>query len=252
MKKFLVIMLALTFLLGTAAVVFASGYTAPTGGSSPHGGFAASTALCKVCHAVHGATGTYKLLRNNSAATACDACHGSGGLADTDVYTDPDATSEHTIGAASVPDAGSNAGITGGPTSNLDCMDCHTGAPHGDNDGDVNKLTDYAAAVSNNNFCTSCHDDNASGSDTHPLATTGYTAEAEAWQDADTCRKCHQGTVAAPDKFPHRGDGLNFLRNDYTNAASAVYKLDYVCRECHTQTDLFEGEGGTTGVGITF
>lgn len=65
------------------ASAWAAGYVAPTAGDSPHGGYTSTTNKCKVCHAVHLSTGSYRLLRDNSASTECDFCHGTSGVANT-------------------------------------------------------------------------------------------------------------------------------------------------------------------------
>ena len=69
------------------AIAQGAGYISPTPGQSPHGGYTSTTNRCKVCHAVHLATGSYRLLRDNSASTECDYCHGTSGVANTKPIT---------------------------------------------------------------------------------------------------------------------------------------------------------------------
>ncbi len=90
MKKMLILALAVVFALSITVVAFGYGYdeTGLGGGGyyengtvvDPHGGYAANTDKCKVCHAIHQATGTYVLLRSpaTNALSACEACHVAG------------------------------------------------------------------------------------------------------------------------------------------------------------------------------
>ncbi|MCL4499949.1 MAG: hypothetical protein M1335_06900 [Chloroflexi bacterium] len=80
-RVFLTGLSALVMAIAVSGLVMASGYIAPTPGSSPHGGYSSTTNECKVCHAVHQATGSFRLLRDNSATTECDFCHGVSGVA---------------------------------------------------------------------------------------------------------------------------------------------------------------------------
>jgi hypothetical protein len=47
----------------------------PPEGSGPHGDYATTTSKCKTCHAVHRASGAYKLLRSDDPDDACAYCH---------------------------------------------------------------------------------------------------------------------------------------------------------------------------------
>ncbi|HDP69294.1 MAG TPA: hypothetical protein ENN38_00570, partial [Actinobacteria bacterium] len=93
MKKMLILALVTVFVLGMTTLAFGYGYdtsgTTTTGEGTyyetgvvvdPHGGYAANTDKCKVCHAIHQATGTYVLLRDpaSDAVSACEACHVDG------------------------------------------------------------------------------------------------------------------------------------------------------------------------------
>ena len=87
-------------------------HDAPGGpdGISPHGGYAATTNKCKVCHAVHRAEGAYYLLRADSQSDACDYCHvGGSAHSNKNVYDLNPAgtatTNGHTMGAGMVPDS---------------------------------------------------------------------------------------------------------------------------------------------------
>lgn len=251
MKKFFMIVLIFTFVFGMVVAAEAAGYNsdgtiqAQTSGASqgiPHGGFTSGTNKCKSCHAVHAATGTYKLLRSNDLATACDYCHvGGSAITTKKVYVASTYQGEHNIGAnIATPDRGTGTLVN---ANELDCKDCHSGAPHG-----TNSNADMLVAGTLDAVCTSCHEANAAGSDSHVL--DGSPDNTRAWSASDNCRDCHSGTSTDSDIFPHRTNGLNFLRNTYTNGASTTTNLDSVCGDCHTQNGSFTAY--TTGVGKTF
>lgn len=90
MKKLLIVSLLTAFIAATTTTAFASGYNSPLWSTQatspdpkmPHGGYADTTNKCKDCHAVHLATGSYKLLRAGATdgQTACSFCHGLGGV----------------------------------------------------------------------------------------------------------------------------------------------------------------------------
>lgn len=221
MKKFLVIMLALTFLLGMTAVALASGWSAPAG--NPHGNYSTAGGKCKNCHAVHEATGAvYKLLREGatSVADVCGKCH--DGTEAGDPYA-PASAEDHALAAAVMPD--STAGVPPGGT--LDCADCHTNGPHSAN----------IRPTLNTAFCLGCHDKNNDANTSHPLLSD---TDGPAWGDATDCVGCH--TEPNTD-FPHVGD-----RVDFVFGAGEGY--DGVCERCHREDGTF---GSTSaGVGTTF
>lgn len=82
-KKGLVLSLIVgVFFALTTTIVLAAGYNDPLQYNNdalypqgPHGGYTTSTNKCKECHAVHLATGMYRLTRADSASQACDFCH---------------------------------------------------------------------------------------------------------------------------------------------------------------------------------
>ncbi len=83
MKKFFVLLCAVSLLFLGVSWALAAGYNDPlqyTSGTGPHGGYTTTTNKCKECHAVHLATGSYRLLRSDDAETACDFCHGATGV----------------------------------------------------------------------------------------------------------------------------------------------------------------------------
>jgi len=117
-------------MLVSASPVFAGGYAdwadvvlLPGNGTSPHGGYTASTNKCGVCHAVHGADATGEVLLRSPVADACIYCHVSTAVSSLQVYdADPanyngtDYDNAHNFGFAS----GTGDGWPG-----VKCTTCH-------------------------------------------------------------------------------------------------------------------------------
>lgn len=93
MKKLIIVSLVVAFIVAMISAAFAGGYNSPLWSTQlssptpriPHGGYADTTNKCKDCHAVHLATGSYKMLRQGATdgQTACQYCHGAGGVVGT-------------------------------------------------------------------------------------------------------------------------------------------------------------------------
>lgn len=122
-KLLLVAVAAAVMLVAIAAPAFAGGYLAwtqvsalPGQGTSPHGGYTASTVKCQVCHAVHYANATGELLLNSTVASACNYCHVGGAGGYTQVYNGQPSNYQGTDYATA-----HNAGIVNGVT----CTECH-------------------------------------------------------------------------------------------------------------------------------
>lgn len=198
MKKLLVVMLVLTFVLAAATAALAgrgrwdndpttpnyikysdlaATKKSPTG--DPHGGYLTSTNLCSYCHAVHNA-GTdgnggqaWKLTRSpdGGAFGACKYCHVSGNLVtkkpyDTSAFTAPERARHRIDGTATIiPDStGTDNELDRGTADSLDCLDCHNAAPHAA--GETYKLTKDSNYYGNANsgyetpICMRCHNKN--------------------------------------------------------------------------------------------
>lgn len=278
MKKLLVIMLALTFILGITAVAVASqgggGYARTSTGTAAqwqsdaggtlHGSYASSTNQCKGCHAVHDAdtSNAFKLLANNTDGTvagACKYCHdNSSGLVSNRLVYKGGTAASHAIDASNIPDS-SNGGSMLGSEDKLDCRDCHRAAPHGAASGGYAKLTRYDLTSNGgiNNFCGSCHDQNSddveggSGNGSSHLLTSSVTEPVRngvtiAFANTPKCTSCHiadQVSQDALDDFPHSSNNnARFLKSAATSS-----NLAGVCEDCHTKTGF-----GSSGVGDTF
>ena len=94
-------------------------------GGVPHGGYVTTSDLCKSCHALHGATGEFRLLRANEAADACDYCHGQSGIVDTErVWLDSEGHgTSQTTGFLQAPD---DTTLSTFPVSEWGCTSCHS------------------------------------------------------------------------------------------------------------------------------
>lgn len=263
MKKLIFVILVLTFLVGMTAIAMAGqgggGYAGVTSSASTfttaiggpaHGSYATTTNQCKGCHAVHAATGTYKLLRGSSLATACNYCHAntSGLITDKFVYEGGTGAS-HAIGVATIPDATSNTPIG----SNLDCKDCHNAAPHGAGVAANGKLTSTtnpggAGSVA---FCGNCHDKNTDivlNTDSHIItAATDFVRNSltVAWSNTQYCTSCHKANgEGLPADFPHSSNSTRFLKSGALSTG-----LANVCVDCHTSGGSYSSGDG---VGRTF
>lgn len=228
------------------STVLGSGYLAPTPGVSPHGSFATTTNKCKQCHAVHLAVGGYRLLRNNSAATACEYCHGASGVANKKPVT-LDANGHGTIQNPTVyapDDTDPRYNIA---ATSWGCASCHS--VHGNNvitwfaneswssgkilkqwpnttKGSGGTYTDYNNGGTSrlSNWCSSCHNANIglhtlakTSSETTPSGTVyGHDASASGGTNASaTYGNTGTWSIVATDsvnngpmcKQCHRGNG---------------------------------------------
>ncbi|MCX7832128.1 MAG: hypothetical protein N2440_04435 [Actinobacteria bacterium] len=110
-------------------------------GQGPHGGYTTTTHKCRECHAVHRASGKFKLLRADSRVEACDWCHGQGAGSGYNIQMDNDdsLTQEynvgHTLGFGNkdgdykAPDDTYPAYTPKYYMGGFSCIDCHS--PHG-------------------------------------------------------------------------------------------------------------------------
>jgi hypothetical protein len=110
-------------------------------GQGPHGNYSTSTHKCRECHAVHRASGKFKLMRADSRTEACDWCHGDGAGSGYNIQMDNDdaMTQEYNVGHTM--GFGVNGGRYKAPDDTypaytpkyylggFSCIDCHS--PHG-------------------------------------------------------------------------------------------------------------------------
>ncbi|MBS3909777.1 MAG: hypothetical protein KGZ93_09165 [Actinobacteria bacterium] len=158
-------------------------YTAKPKG--PHGGYADTTNKCKECHAVHLATGSYKLTRASSHGETCAFCHGIGGTASVTVILDAE-------GHGLSPSEQAGMIIAPGDThpaytknaSSWGCLECHSV-----HDNKTVKL----AGLSSNKLLKA---------DPNPAKSGGYSyytpVEGETTQTVSQwCSACHNANFGA-------------------------------------------------------
>ncbi|MDI6891795.1 MAG: hypothetical protein QMD08_02195 [Actinomycetota bacterium] len=272
MRKALVLALIPIFLLAMSGAAFAAGYLddsiiqAMTSPDDPHGGYANTTNRCKACHAVHLATGSYRLLRASTAATECDYCHKSGtGIITTVSRVDGTTTEGHTMGAyvnTTAPDEVDASAFKAG-SGGLKCADCHS--VHDNNTVILsgkssskllkNNPDGYGSAFTTTSdesqWCADCHDANyglhtqsktvggatvyGHDCDTAGMSTTAdgfaVVSAADASNKGPTCKQCHQSSG-----YPHSQGGAtsrDMLKDAFNGTA-----LDDVCNDCHNTVSL--------------
>ncbi|MEM2174810.1 MAG: cytochrome c3 family protein [Candidatus Micrarchaeia archaeon] len=208
--------------------------------ANPHSNYATTTNKCKVCHTVHDAPGTYKLLSASSAETACDYCHAPGGQGSSlYVYTVSNPSSEHTLGSA----------LSGTPisTKNLSgmlyCFTCHS--VHGANAMaqyilKVDPAGDGGTASNANMFCADCHD-KATASNSHIMTTA---SNQKAFMDSTNCSSCHAEPGGSNGDYPHTAGSYKFLGEGRSGTVVST-AVDNNCLKCHWDSTGNEGVGKT-------
>ena len=107
--------------------------------NSPHAGLQSSTNQCRTCHSVHNADngqgGGFKLLRNKTRITECNACHdAASGLSTKRPYQVGEfkqVRGEHSLGSTIIPDSDTSLIFNGVNKFGLVCGNCHS--VHGGN-----------------------------------------------------------------------------------------------------------------------
>jgi len=211
----------------------ASGYIDPTPGQTPHGGYTTSTNKCKVCHAVHGASGSGEKLLRTTVTDACKYCHvdanfsikrvyGDGGYATNYMVDAPQghsnvlggcgschqvhAATSKTVRAAENPLASVKILKKPGATSGQDKYDTDEARYGGTNLWTAANAMNPTVTASNDlvavsYWCTWCHKYwvDSYDRDTHVMTTatatypSGEGMTRVAWADSSTCRSCHRG-----------------------------------------------------------
>lgn len=236
----------------------AGGYSTPTAGQSPHGGYADTTAKCKVCHAVHNASASVEttfappqaLLRTmrggrSSSYTvnngmACAYCHIVGSWSILKVYGGllsnyrGDSRYNHDDNHRRMVQVWGNL-----PTNYSGCMSCHS--VHGSN-----VLTGYEAEILSanpnpgwntitvntlTNFCRDCHeDDTTSGTRCglcHVLgAVRGGTDTGAGWPPVDN----------VPPFYTQNRDGATHVMTTTLTGPTGMqvaWSPSSECRDCH-------------------
>jgi len=139
-KIFFLAAIVLTLVVAAPALALAGiipqgpfgGYNDPLESTStstdPHGGYTTTSNYCKDCHAVHLATGSYRLTRADSASQACDFCHGETGVTTKKVVMNSNGhglnQAQIDAGTVTAPDDTKPAFSTASNT--WGCDDCHS------------------------------------------------------------------------------------------------------------------------------
>lgn len=252
MNKALLFIIVTVLVIATAGYALAAGYNEPqqytTSANTPHGGYTTTTNKCKECHAVHLATGSYRLLRGDDPMSACEYCHGEGGAGTgTDVRLDAEG---HGLGGATgsilVPhDTSSTA--TGAnlafSAAEWGCAKCHD--PHGVGE---NVLDGNLIGMSSNKLLLR----NPSAG-----ASNGPKVQFESWNTTDAvsynlsqwCSACHNAdigghtegkTTASGARYGHDvGTGGSAQSGTYGNPSTWSVDPDNPntgpqCEACHT------------------
>lgn len=220
-----------------------------TGSYSPHGGYANTTNKCKACHAVHLATGNYKLLRADATTSQCDYCHMVGtGIIGTVKKIDATKTAGHTIGYQGyAPDD------TDSPfyTNSLQCTTCHS--PHGSNTTRLANLTTSRLLKA----------------DPNPSKAEFWTAPASGGYESTWCSDCHSAnygtsgmakTVGGTNAFGHGAMKNNPDQHRFCGGqvdSSACHPPPWLpklpgkeCWFCHKSSDYPHSQGGTTSMSM--
>lgn len=93
----------------------------------PHGGYITTSSKCKDCHAVHMATGKYKLTRADSRDQTCEFCHNNSNIAGVDIVLGEfghGVDTDTTTSTVTAPDDTSPPYSV--PLSKWGCLECHS------------------------------------------------------------------------------------------------------------------------------
>ena len=193
----------------------------------PHGGYVSVTDKCAICHSVHQAAGSLKLLPANTVKAVCETCHDStngrgvyGALAARGIT--PGA--RHRIDAtATVPGGdpvtgGSRSTTFTGENGSLTCDDCHS--PHDNKTvnafyGDRLRSPDWPLpvyAVANSTKLLK----------RRPTGATTETAE----YGSDWCMGCHSGRASGGQPHNHPVDSKIVTTTPFRYSTVAVLASD--------------------------
>lgn len=278
MKKIIIMLLVLIFVLASISFALASRYNATsgfgTGGSSSHYGFADTTDKCEDCHAVHLAQGSYKILRPGASTgeTACAFCHGTGSPATAKGYITLN-TSGHGLGGLSgtinAPDE-ATPGFQESATA-WGCASCHS--VHAQ--GTIRALIDSVSSGSTNRLLKGKPD--TRGTDAYSVDRKDQTVSLSLW-----CSACHGANIGTYGQSTTVQDGPNptlaYGHTSWTTgitptvASSLTYAYfrspgatpqDYTlaprCNQCHAAGAIkatgangwVSGQGGRVDTGST-
>ena len=267
MKKAILLLLILVFVLAMSGVALAVevpynsngvengsttsyNYNNPldySGGTGPHGGFATGTNMCRDCHAVHRAKGSFVLLRANNRVEACDYCHGvTGGGAPVNIaWADTGVSNGHHGGwnAANDGDANDYAPDTTRypqgsgdtlaykvPAEGFACMDCHS--PHGTPQRTVAGIVERTALSQGNALLLGRPNKNGTPETALDPADNGeiYSWCGEEPDMSQWCATCHMGNY-----------GLYSAQKDIRDNVTSSWDVGY-SHDCETDGTTTPGD----------
>jgi len=244
----------------------------------PHGGYTDTTNKCRECHAVHIATGTYRLTRANVRSETCDFCHGDGGASIKHIVLDEHGhgiSTDQAEGIVTAPDDTDppytkNAKLWG-------CLECHSV-----HDNQTIKLSDLSYGrllksdpnpAKNQNYlhytpvvgestqtvsqwCSTCHNANfgssaelktvAMGAITgkvagHSSSAQGSTTTSDGFADVKydgTGPTCQQCHTAAGGSGTSEFPHSSGLPPAMLKAGTTATGIDNVCTGCHNTASV--------------
>ena len=260
MRKHVLLGLVVVAFLAMTSVALAGGYATwvPGGpnGTSPHTDYSDSTTKCKVCHAVHNASGVAdSTLLRDSRANACVYCHlnpgdvsslnpyGKGSGAESN-YTDDtkdNATDTGWYNHSSTHD--------GNYATYLGCTSCHS--VHGANtfNGGVYILKNnpglngggaIGSAVTNQrDFCRDCHNKDGLNDDVGGCFETCHVGDAESGE----------GNIS-PDYYTAARNGVTHVMTSTltgNGGGQVAWVMSNQCYDCHAAGDPAGGPPYTIG-----
>ena len=235
---------AVTDLAGNplGAIVSSEFATASTG-VSPHNGYAASTNLCRNCHAVHGAVGP-TLFVEVGEKQVCYTCHDGTGSSYNVKTTDNTSSpyswdfGEDAIGTTSkvsyhpVPEASATAPVTGATMLCSNCHNAHNMTGTGARFLAPRKLDPSYAGVykpqGGDAFCWTCHESTAA-------ASSGYIS-ADSWDKSTGFD--HKTYYSAGDTGHNKSTGSVVMAEN----PAVPSKENVACKGCHSEHGTTNGK----------
>lgn len=267
MKKALIIVLAVVFVLAFASVALAAQPAAWTGysayrdpvmgasGDTPHGNYTAGNDECEICHSPHNAgngTISYKLLRATAQANACDYCHLGGSAKATGyvVYTVSGTANLQPANGHQIADFDALPDSTvNNIGASLECFDCHTvhgagaiasvtsvnGKTLNANGGAILKSNPNGTGVVTTvtGFCANCHNKNyvtTKNGASHVMKAAGGNGDAS----SEECVYCHKDGSDPDYLWPHNSQGEALIEVQNPDSSWITRgSMDTLCISCH-------------------
>lgn len=203
----------------------------------PHGDYADTTNKCKDCHAVHLASGPYKLLRAGATneRNACSFCHGTGGIVGSKNGVILN-TAGHGLSAAeqALSTVTAKDDVTPAfsvPTERWGCQACHSVHNNNTLPGIANRVM---TAGTSNALLKAKPDANKGG-----LPTTGSAINLSRW-----CAECHganYGTYGQSKTVPFGADVTTAYGHDAGSTSGITFQGDGSSTYAYVSTGVTGG-----------